>query len=159
MKNYLIVCLLILSSISFGQDWIDLANVYFRTSPFNSIQGSSDQRHLNSVTANIKLPKVIDENNVILFGLEHQYNSIVSPSSSSLVDLEFSSTMLQIGWEHKWNKKTKILFMSMTRLNSDFKNVGILHFQQGGVIWVQLSDQIILIGSMGYIIMAIFSDL
>lgn len=134
MKTTLIIVLSLLLTSSFAQNWIDLANVYWRTSPFNAIEGSTDQRNMNMYVVDLKVPVVLNDNNVLIFGAEYQNTQITSPTSNSLVDLNFSSSMLQVGWEHKWNQRSKMLFMSMTRLNTDFKNISAKHLQQAGLL-------------------------
>ncbi|MFT4602762.1 MAG: hypothetical protein ACI857_002949 [Arenicella sp.] len=133
MKTILTTLIVLTFSTSFGQKWVDLANVYWRTSPVNSIEGSNDTRNFNTYAIDLKAPIVLNDNNVLLIGLGYQHNTINSQTSNSLLDFDFKSAQLQIGWEHKWNEKSKMLFMSITRLNSDFKNIGLSHFQQGGL--------------------------
>ncbi|MBL1279269.1 MAG: hypothetical protein COA33_003315 [Fluviicola sp.] len=123
------------SALSFSQKWVDLGNVFWRFSPFNSADNSTEQYHFNSITANVKIPLVLSDENLLIIGLEHQYNSISAAKISSNFDkIEFSSSMLQFGWEHKWNKKSKMLFMTLGRLNSDYQSISSSHFQLGGLV-------------------------
>jgi hypothetical protein len=136
MKSLCLTLLLLVSSISFSQKWIDLANVSWRTSPFNSFEnGQGFTRHMNMYTANAKLPAVLNDNNVLIFGLEYQHTTIsVSEPTPLYKDYSFASSMLQVGWEHKWNPKSKMLFMSLFRFNSDYNDVNLKHhFQIGGL--------------------------
>lgn len=129
--------LVILSFLCFGtlsaQNWIDLANVYWRTSPANNFDNIADyKRNFNMYVADVKAPIVLGDNNVVLFGLEYQYNTITS-NTALYGDYAFSSIMLQVGWEHKWNDRSKMLFMAIPRLQTDFNDVGISHMQLGGL--------------------------
>lgn len=133
MKTFFLVISFFAASVSFSQNSIDLANLYYRMSPNNSVSDDSCSRTLSTVGVDVKLPLKINDNNVILIGLDYQQNSIQSSQKSNLQDLNFSSSMLQVGLEHKWNAKSKMLFISMTRLNTDFKSVNTNHFQQGGL--------------------------
>jgi hypothetical protein len=133
MKTVLTSLILLLLSSSYAQNWIDLANVYWRTSPANSFDSFDDsKRNFNMYVADAKLPLVINDDNVVIIGLEYQHNSITS-NSPLYSDLSFSSAMLQIGWEHKWNDRSKMLFMAIPRLQTDFNDVGISHLQLGGL--------------------------
>ncbi len=132
MKNLIFTLSIFITTCSFSQQWIDLANVYYRTSPLNNADSSNNMWNLNTYAIDLKAPVVLNDDNVLIFGLEHQQN-VISNSQPGSRPLNFSSSMLQIGWEHKWNEKSKMLFMSMTRFNSDFKFVDINHFQQGGL--------------------------
>lgn len=133
MKNLLTILIIATSTIALSQNHIDLANVYWRTSPFNSIDGSTEKRHFNMYVADAKLPVVINDKNVFITGLEYQHNSIQQVNSSSVFDMSFASSTLQLGWEHKWNDRSKMLFMSFTRLNTDYVNVDATHLQFGGL--------------------------
>ena len=127
------LCLLTLTVVN-AQNWIDLANVFWRVSPYNGIEGSTEKRHLNTYVADAKLPVVINDKNVFILGLEHQHNTITSTASSALYpNYTFSSSMMQLGWEHKWNDRSKMLFMAIPRFNSDYKDVSLRHFQLGGL--------------------------
>lgn len=134
MKRILAALIFFTTTISFGQNSIDLANVYYRVSPYNKVEDSALSRHLTTFSADVKLPLVINSSNVALVGLEFQQNSIQTTKMQSNTDLRFSSAGIQIGLEHNWNAKSKMLFMSMTRLNSDFKAISISDFQQGGLV-------------------------
>lgn len=133
MKNLICLCAFFFAMCSFGQDWVDLANVYWRTSPANSADSTTNKWNLNTYTVDFKAPVVLNDKNILILGLEFQQN-FLSNSQPGSNPIKFSSSMLQIGWEHKWNEKSKMMFMSMTRFNSDFEFVDINHFQQGGLI-------------------------
>lgn len=133
MKNLICLLAFCFATCSFGQESVDLANVYWRISPINSADSTVSKWTLSTYTIDLKAPIVLDDQNVLIFGLEFQQN-FLSTSQIGTIPIKFSSSMLQIGWEHKWNEKSKMMFMSMTRFNSDFKFVDINHFQQGGLI-------------------------
>ena len=134
MKAILFLSLLLFSTFTFSQNWVDLGNIIWRFSPFNSVDSTNEQRNFSTYTINVKAPLVLNDENLLIVGLEHQYNTVTaSKSSSEFNKLEFSSSMLQFGWEHKWNEKSKMLFMSLGRLNSDLKNITGNHFQLAGL--------------------------
>ena len=133
MKTQILLPILFFVSLGFGQNSLDLANLYYRTSPLNSVKDSAHAYTLNTFAADFKLPLVINDENVALIGLDYQKNAVQN-SLQSRDNIDFTSASLQIGLEHKWNKRSKMLFMSITRLNSDFKSIGFNHFQQGGLV-------------------------
>ena len=133
MKILLITLLCLMFGNVNAQNWVDLANVYWRTSPANNFDNVGNyKRNFNMYVADAKVPVVLGDNNVLIFGLEYQYNSITS-NTPLYQDYAFTSTMLQIGWEHKWNDKSKMLFMAIPRLQTDYNDVNISHFQLGGL--------------------------
>jgi len=134
MKTILTSLIIFTFSTAFAQKWVDLANVYWNTSPANAADSTNSKWNLNTFAIDLKAPVVLNDDNVLLFGLAHQQNVITdNVNLNGDNSLKFSSSMIQIGWEHKWNAKSKMLFMSMTRLNTDFKFVDLSHFQQGAV--------------------------
>lgn len=134
MKFFLIPLSILMLTTSFAQNWIDLANVYWRISPSNDIEHvPNEKRDMNMYVADAKLPIVIGEKDVFILGLEYQYTTISSRTTSILPDYSFSSSMLQLGWEHKWNQKSKMLFMAIPRFNSDYNAIQLHHFQLGGL--------------------------
>ncbi|MFT6719072.1 MAG: hypothetical protein ACJAY8_001472 [Sphingobacteriales bacterium] len=137
MKNCLFLFALLFSSSLFAQKSVDLFNVFYRTSPNAGVLGSEDERQLTSFVVNGKAPLVIDSNNIIIVGLEYQ-NSRISQNKSNAFfhDIQFNSTMLQLGYDHKFNPKTKALFMGMFRINSDFVDVNRDHLQTAGLVLV-----------------------
>ncbi|MEZ4923542.1 MAG: DUF6268 family outer membrane beta-barrel protein [Crocinitomicaceae bacterium] len=133
MRLLLVVLISFWWTNSFGQNWVDLANVYWRTSPASDFDNIGDyKRNFNMYVVDAKAPVVLGDNNVLIFGLEYQYNSITS-NTPLYSDYYFTSIMLQLGWEHNWNDKSKMLFMAIPRLQTDFNDVGISHFQMGGI--------------------------
>ncbi|MFT5820361.1 MAG: hypothetical protein ACI8ZM_001600 [Crocinitomix sp.] len=135
MRQLVTFFILAISFNGFTQNSIDLANVYWRTSP-GSVVGNSDlKRNFNMYVVDAKLPIVLNDENVLIFGMEYQQNSITFQENPLSIDLEykFASIMLQLGLEHKWNTKSKMLFMAIPRLNTDFNGIDISHFQLGGL--------------------------
>jgi hypothetical protein len=123
------------TSLTFSQNHVDLANIYWRTSPFNNIEGTDYKRNLNTFGADVKLPIVFTNKNVLIFGLDYQQSEI------SFADFDwkkqprfqFASSTVQVGFEHHWNKRSKMLFMGMGRLNTDYRHIQLNHFQVGGL--------------------------
>tara|TARA_B110000037_G_scaffold97504_1_gene114281 strand:- start:3927 stop:4838 length:912 start_codon:yes stop_codon:yes gene_type:complete len=135
MRHLIIFFLFTIGSTAFAQNSIDLANIYWRTSPGNSAEDLNLKRNFNVCVADAKLPIVLNDDNVFILGLEYQYNTITIQDDvfGGALDYEFASTMLQLGLEHKWNAKHKMLFMAIPRFNTDFSDVNLSHFQLGGL--------------------------
>jgi len=135
MKTLFILLIIITSGSVFSQNHVDLANVYWRSSPFNTSNDSNLDRNLNIYGIDAKLPIVLKSKDVFIIGLEYQHNAI-SYSDNSLKNqsrYQFASSTLQLGLEHHWNDHSKMLFMGMGRLNSNYHHVEGSHFQMGGL--------------------------
>lgn len=123
---------------AFSQNYVDLANVYWRFSPQNKIKGSGLTRDFSQYVADVKLPVPLNDKNVFIAGLEYQQNQITTHSGTDVSndtssDYTFASSTIQLGVEHKWNDRSKMLFIGMGRLNTDYTNVTSSHFQLGGL--------------------------
>ncbi|MCH2224390.1 MAG: DUF6268 family outer membrane beta-barrel protein [Crocinitomicaceae bacterium] len=116
----------------FSQNWIDIASISLKSSPYNKLDNSKDQINFSSTSINLKIPVVIKNDNAIILGIEHQANSI-SSNQDRFTPLYFQSSMLQMGYLQNWNKKHKSLFMTMTRLNSGYQNVNSEQLQIAGL--------------------------
>ncbi|NOQ75169.1 MAG: hypothetical protein GQ574_24360 [Crocinitomix sp.] len=139
MRQLVTFFILAISISGFSQNSIDLANVYWRTSPGNpALNPAGDtglKRNFNMYVVDAKLPVVLNDDNVLIFGMEYQQNSITFQENPLSFELEykFASIMLQLGLEHKWNAKSKMLFMAIPRLNTDYNGIDLSHFQLGGL--------------------------
>lgn len=127
-----------------AQDFVDLANIYFRNSPQNSIDSSSEQLNFNILNFDCKIPVPLGENNVVLGGFEYHSHNFRINEGDKINDNLISYT-IQTGWEHKWNPEFKSLFMVINRFNSNFKEQGgFINHQIGGLIFntVKKSDKL-----------------
>lgn len=133
MKNALLCLFLLSSGMIRAQNWIDLFNVYYRISPGNDIPyGPDAQRDFSLFTADCKIPVVLNQMNVLIFGYEF-HHTWIKTSEPGFTNYSFASHNLQVGLEHKWSGKSKMMFMIMGRLNSDYRQIDLNHFQIGGL--------------------------
>lgn len=123
-----------------AQDYVDLGNAYWRFSPRNNFDypnsnNSEHKRHFNMYVLNAKAPIVINDKSVLIIGLEHMQQTVLTTNNEwgIFANYSFGSSMLQLGWEQQWNDRSKMLFMGLGRLNSDFNEVDLAHFQIGGL--------------------------
>ena len=138
MKQLLITFLLLSQISTHSQNYVDLANVYWRFSPNNKVKGLDITRDFHMYVADVKLPLVLNDKSIFIAGLEYQQNetksrSTLSPPAHAIKDYQFASSTLQLGLEQKWNKRSKMLFMAFGRLNTNYENISTSHFQLGGL--------------------------
>jgi len=138
MKYFVITFVLLLQFNSIAQKHIDLVNVYWRTSPLNTIENGSDlKRNFNTYVVDAKLPIVLNDQNVFISGIEYQQNSITINDDpfNGVFDYNFASSTIQTGLEHKWNSTSKMLFLALGRLNTDYSVISSADFQLGGLVF------------------------
>ena len=137
MKYFFLSFFLCIITKGIGQNWVDLVNVYWQASPSNTIDGvTDDKRNFNMFVGNVKLPIVLNDKNILVLGLENQQTRITSVKDqiTGANTYQFSSTMLQIGLEHRWDKKNKTLLMAIPRLNSGQQEFNKNQLQLGGLV-------------------------
>lgn len=131
MKIFQTLCILLFSGVLYAQNFVDLANVYWRTSPSNSMEGSADKVNFNTWAMDAKAPIVLSDKLTLLPGFELTNNRI----SNSTDIWIFSSTTLQLGAEMKWTDKFKSIFMFTPKLSSTFTGgIDSKDLQFGGVV-------------------------
>ncbi len=83
----------------------------------------------------VKMPIVLNKQNIVIIGLEYQRNTIqfVDDPFEGASDYTFASSTLQLGLEHKWNDRSKMLFMTLGRYNTDYNDHANSAFQLGGL--------------------------
>lgn len=136
MKAILIILITMTYGDIYSQNHVDLANVYWRTSPFNSSQDSNLDRNLNTYGIDAKLPVVLKNKDVFIIGLDYQHTEIAFSDYGwkKQTRYQFASSTLQLGLEHHWSDRSKMLFMGMGRLNTDYHHIQLNHFQMGGLV-------------------------
>jgi len=117
--------------ILWSQNFIDLANVYWRTSPANSRAETNEIVNFNTYAFDAKAPIVLSEKSTLIFGLDIANNNINNTTTNE--SWIFSSAMLQFGYELKCNDHFKTLFMLMPKLATNFTSgIDSKDFQIGG---------------------------
>lgn len=112
-----LVILLAAAKIGFTQNFVDLANVYWRMSPGNAVEGSDEKVNFNTRAMDAKIPVKISDKLILLPGTELANNSIVNSNGNSWV---FSSVALQLGLEYKWSDRFKSVFMVIPKYSTTF---------------------------------------
>jgi hypothetical protein len=117
MKRLLLIVFIMSVTVGLAQNFIDLANVYWRTSPGNSVDGSGEKVNFNTWALDAKVPLVLSDKLVLIPGFELTHNRISTTDSTNWV---FSSATLQLGAEVRWTERFKSVFMFTPKLSSTF---------------------------------------
>ena len=118
MKVLTLFTFLGLGPVLWGQNYIDLANIYWRTSPGNSKHGTKESVNFNTYSFDAKAPIVLSKKSTLIFGLDVANNNIDNTTTNE--SWIFSSTMLQLGYELKCNDHFKTIFMVLPKLATNF---------------------------------------
>ncbi len=132
-KFFLNLVFLFFISISYSQNYIDILNARWVYFPGNEFKTNGEKVSLSYYSAGIVIPFELKNENSI--GLKTQYENFKIRSASStlkelnLHSLKFSLFLLKKIKESNWSA-----YLELTpKINSDFKNISINHFQVGGI--------------------------
>lgn len=132
MKFLILALIFGFGSVLWSQNYIDLANVYWRTSPSNSLDGTTDKVNFNTYAIDAKVPIVLSKKSTLIFGFDISNNNIHNESTSE--STIFSSTIFQAGYELKCNDHFKTVFMLLPKLSTNFTGgIDSKDFQFGGM--------------------------
>jgi hypothetical protein len=115
-----------------AQNYIDLANVYWRNSPLNQTpNGDGNRFNFDLFGADLKIPVELNKRNALIIGSEYLHSRFTSNSGRIVV----SSLSLQLGYQHKWNDGFRSLFMVIPKISSHrLSNPLNTTFQMGGLV-------------------------
>lgn len=132
MKQVLLLALVLANAGACAQNFVDLANVYWRTSPSNAAPSGTDRVNFNTWSLDAKAPLVLSDKLTLIPGFELSHNQIVNSNATSWT---FSATALQLGAEVKWSGRFKSLCMLIPKLSSTFTGgMDSKDFQFGGIL-------------------------
>jgi hypothetical protein len=133
MKIFFLFIISLVSWFALGQNFVDLANVYWRTSPGNKGNTAGETVNFNTYAFDARAPIKLNDKSTLIFGFDIANNSIRNTSANE--SWIFSSTTLQAGMEHKWTDRFKTLLLLMPKLSTNFTGgVDSRDFQFGGTI-------------------------
>lgn len=131
MKVFSPLLLIFFSAEICAQNFVDLANIYWRNSPSNATEESSDKVDFNTWSMDAKIPIVLSDKLTLLPGFEIAHNRISNSTDTWI----FSSTTLQLGAEMKWNSRFKTVFMFTPKLSTTFTGgIDSKDMQFGGAV-------------------------
>jgi hypothetical protein len=132
LKSIVFSCLLSLaSSLSFGQDYVDLARFHYSTTPANEFDSIGGNTTVEDFGLDVTLPIVINENNTFLTGFN--IDQITTKLHPDLNPTTISTINLKIGYNKKHSEKWSGTYMLLPKFSSDFKNISSKDYQFGGL--------------------------
>ena len=133
MKPIIAFLVILTPSWLFSQNFIDLANIYWRTSPGNTTGIAGEKVNFNMYAFDAKVPIVLSDKSTVITGVDIANNSIDNVTRNDT--WVFSSVILQAGLEQKWNDRFKTLVLLMPRFSTNFTGgIDSKDFQFGGIV-------------------------
>lgn len=131
MNKLIFIVLIFFASKIKAQNFVDLANIYWRCSPLNNSTVSTEAVLFNTFSIDAKAPVKLNDSLIFIPGFEIANNQI----NTSNDNFSFSNTTLQLGIEKKWNTNFKTLLMLTPKFSSTFTGgLDSKDFQFGGVL-------------------------
>ena len=123
------VMLVFLPVLIKAQQFIDLAKVEYRNSPVNTFVDSIDSEFaIQNLDVNVLLPIELDSVNYFLAGMTY--------SDLYLDKVNYQSRVVQLGWQHQWNKGWKSTILMLPKSSSDGGSMKARDFQLGGFLLI-----------------------
>ena len=156
MKNFIYV-LLLSSSLSFSQNYVDLLKIGAGQTIHNSFDGYEDETEVKLIELDFTFPLVLNEKNALISGVSFSYNSLqlfpdsfVSGSTNQIFDpltktTSLYSTTLKIGLATTFNDTWSATVVALPKIASDYENIGAddLYFWAYGILKLKKRDNLI----------------
>lgn len=128
----LVAFLLIWSSFSIAQNYVDLAKFDYAISPANTFDSTTSKTTLHEANLDLTAPIVINDRFTFLTGVS--YDNISASFNPNRSDESFTGLILKLGANIKHNSKWSGTYMLLPKISSDFKSISKKDFQIGGVV-------------------------
>lgn len=128
MKN-LLIGLTFIATHAFGQQYVDIARIYFSNTPQNRFEGSEATTRVKEFGADLTAPIVINPKLAILTGLF--YEQIETKLFENQPEYSFAMAGLRAGISITHSEKWSGSYMLVPKLASDFDDVSGRDFQLG----------------------------
>lgn len=122
--------LFILPTTIFGQEYVDLLRVGYGQTFNNSFENSEENTFVKSFEADVTLPIVLNDNNVIISGASFSRNNLQLFPNAEFTSLY--STLLKLGLASTYSEKWSSTIVLLPKIASDYKTITSKDFYFGG---------------------------
>ena len=141
MKKIIILLpLLFIIANSFGQNFVEIAKVYYGTSSLNNFEKSNSKTRVNELGLDTTIPIVINPSNAFLTGVIYERIQTrlfeLNPAEQTI-----SSLALKAGLSKKHSDKWSGYYILLPKLASDFIRIGRQDFQFGAIALLKYTKQ------------------
>jgi len=134
---YIFLCLF--TSISYAQDYVDLARFHYSTTPENDFDSIPGNTKVDDFGLDVTLPIKLNEGNVLLTGFNiDQITTKLHPESNVST---LSTVNLKVGYNKKHSDKWSGTYLLLPKLSSDFKNINSKDFQLGALVLMKYNKK------------------
>lgn len=124
------LALIFLAENSFAQNYVDIARIYFNTTPLNEFGNSGSKTRINELGVDLTIPIVLKKT-VLLTGLMAESTSV--KLDQDLAIARISSYTLRFGFNKKFSDAWSGTFLAIPKLASDFRESTDKNFQIGAL--------------------------
>ncbi|MFI8379750.1 DUF6268 family outer membrane beta-barrel protein [Leeuwenhoekiella sp. NPDC079379] len=115
-----------------AQNYIDLANLSYSTTPQNDFENSEESTTVNELEFQFTFPKVLDEKNTFISNVMIESNALrLDPAYNKKTTL--ASLSLALGFNHKYSDRLAITYLLIPKIASDLELITSDGFQLGGL--------------------------
>ena len=132
MKFTVLLILLVLPAYLQAQNYIDLANFSYSTTPQTNFENSNEQTSVSELDFQFTFPKVLDEKNTFISSILLESNTLrLDPVYSERTTL--ASLGIALGFNHSYSDKLAITYLVIPKIASDLEVITTQSFQLGGL--------------------------
>lgn len=124
--------LLLLMVNSFGQNFVEIAKVYYGTSSLNNFEKSNSKTRVNELGLDTTIPIVINPSHAFLTGVIYERIQ-TRLFESNPAEQTISSLALKVGLSQKHSDKWSGSYVLLPKFASDFNHIGGQDFQFGAI--------------------------
>ncbi|WP_028375277.1 DUF6268 family outer membrane beta-barrel protein [Leeuwenhoekiella sp. MAR_2009_132] len=130
IRNLLVALLVTITSQA--QNYIDLANLSYSTTPQNDFENSEESTAVNELEFQFTFPKVLDQKNTFISNVMIESNALrLDPTYRKKTTL--ASLSLALGLNHKYSDRLAITYLIIPKIASDLDLITSDGFQLGGL--------------------------
>ena len=132
MKKYVFLLPLLLFIVNaFAQQYVDIAKLYYSTTPLNYFENSDSSTRIKEFGVDLTVPVVLSPSDALLTGLI--YERIETKLFEAGLVETFSVTGARVGLSRKHSNAWSGTYMLIPKLASDFKDIAREDFQLGAI--------------------------
>jgi len=123
-----------------AQNYVNIFNIGSCYSPYNKFKHFDNKVSINESFANLKIPVLLKNKNVFIFGLS--INSLLFDNQPEISNNEkYYTSSLQMGYTKNWNEKFSTMLVVLPKISSDFKDISKEDYQIGGLLVFTIKKQ------------------
>jgi len=131
-KSTLVLLIILLSSTTNAQNYIDIFKANYAISPSNRFDSAGTETHLQEINSDLTLPIKVSDRFAFLTGITYENSSATFDPNRGRESV--TGITLKLGANIKHSSKWSGTYMFLPKVSSDLEQISNRDFQFGGVV-------------------------